>query len=145
MNSLDKGGDKNPESLPGQRRETRDYHKGAQVSLWLRDHWVHIAFLGPPGHFRSVSYVDVLRGTIPKEAFAGKLVLTYWYKRVITGEWKNIGVAPKTGDWRSGKIPSAELAKTGTLSREELSRRLDAAKKRCVSLKSAAVAGGRRA
>ncbi len=84
--------------------------------------------LGVLGTYTDVAYV----GKAPESnrLIAGKLVLTYWYKRVITGEWRNIGVAPKTGDWRSGKIPSAELAKTGTLSREELTRRLDAAKKR---------------
>ena len=58
--------------LPGQRRGSATEN---QKGLWLRDHWVHIAFLGPAGHFRSVSYADVLRGSVPKEALAGKLVL----------------------------------------------------------------------
>lgn len=83
---------------------------------------------GVLGTYTDVAYVG--KAPASNRLIAGKLVLTYWYKRVITGEWKNIGVAPKTGDWRSGKIPSAELAKTGTLSREELTRRLDAAKRR---------------
>jgi sortase B len=80
------------------------------------------------GTYTDVAYVG--KTPASNRLIAGKLVLTYWYKRVITGEWKNIGVAPKTGDWRSGRISSAELAKTGTLSREELTNRLDAAKKR---------------
>ena len=62
--------------LPGQRSGiTPGIKRGTQENLWLRDHWVHIAYLGAPGHFRSVPYADVLRGTVPKEALAGKLVL----------------------------------------------------------------------
>ena len=63
--------------LPGQRREAATVsQKGPhQSNTWLRDHWVHVAYLGPPGHFRQVSYADVLRGAVPKEALAGKLVL----------------------------------------------------------------------
>lgn len=83
---------------------------------------------GVLGTYTDVAYVG--KAPASNRLIAGKLVLTFWYKRVLTGEWKNIGVAPKTGDWRSGKIPSADLAKTGTLSREEMARRLDAAKKR---------------
>ena len=66
--------------LPGQRRHgsTQDA-RGRQgrdpQGLWLRDYWVHVAFLGPAGHFRSVPYADVLRGAVPKEALTGKLVL----------------------------------------------------------------------
>ncbi len=62
--------------LPGQRRESATgERRGPPQNAWLRDHWVHVAFLGPPGHFRSVPYADVLRGAVPKEAIAGKLVL----------------------------------------------------------------------
>jgi CHASE2 domain-containing sensor protein/signal transduction histidine kinase len=75
LDSLDNGGGKTPDSLPGQRRQTRDYDKGGDAGLWLRDHWVHVAFLGPPGHFRTLPYVEVLKGAIPKEALSGKLVL----------------------------------------------------------------------
>ena len=60
-----------PGDLPGMRRPPETpAHRG----LWLRDHWVHIGFLGPPGHFKQVSYADVLRGAMPKEALAGKYV-----------------------------------------------------------------------
>ncbi|CAM9497751.1 unnamed protein product [Phaeothamnion confervicola] len=61
-----------PESLPGMRRPPET---NAQRGVWLRDHWVHIGFLGAPGHFKRVSYADVLRGAVPKEALAGKFVL----------------------------------------------------------------------
>ncbi len=62
---------KDKAELPGQRREAS---QSDQRGLWLRDHWVHVAFLGPAGHFRSVPYADVLRGAVPKEALSGKLV-----------------------------------------------------------------------
>ena len=74
--SLDKGAGSNPGAdLPGQRRNTREAERGTQPGLWLRDNWVHVAYLGPPGHFASVSYVDVLRGAVPKEVFKDKFVL----------------------------------------------------------------------
>ncbi len=60
--------------LPGQRRGGQRVERGALEGLWLRDNWVHIAFLGPPNHFRAVSYADILRGTVPREALQGKLV-----------------------------------------------------------------------
>ena len=58
--------------LPGMRRPPETE---AQRGLWLRDRWVHVGFLGAPGHFQRVSYADVLRGSVPKEALAGKYVL----------------------------------------------------------------------
>lgn len=57
--------------LPGERRVAGGAARGA----WLRDHWVHLAYLGPPGHFHQVSYADVLRGKVPPDALAGRLVL----------------------------------------------------------------------
>lgn len=36
---------------------------------------VHIAYAGNNGHFRTVPYVSVLRGEVPDEFFAGKVVL----------------------------------------------------------------------
>lgn len=44
-------------------------------SAWHRDGWIHPQFAGPPGTYRTVSYVDVLTGTIAAEALAGKFVL----------------------------------------------------------------------
>ncbi|MCU0949692.1 MAG: CHASE2 and HATPase_c domain-containing protein [Burkholderiaceae bacterium] len=42
---------------------------------WRRDARVRIRYAGPPGSVRSVSYADVLRGAVPAQALAGKLVL----------------------------------------------------------------------
>ena len=55
--------------LPGQRRAT------APSASWQRDHWTQIPYAGPPGHFRRVSYVDVLEGRVPPALLRGKLVL----------------------------------------------------------------------
>jgi len=48
---------------------------GAPAAVWVRDYQMLIPFLGPPGHFARVSYVDVLNGAIPPESLRGKLVL----------------------------------------------------------------------
>lgn len=62
--------------LPGERRERlRGAEPGAGTAAWLRDHWVHIAYLGPPGHFRQVSYVDVLLGKVGPRELEGRYVL----------------------------------------------------------------------
>lgn len=37
----------------------------AEQGGWRRAGWMHIPFAGPPGTFRYVSYVDVLRGEVP--------------------------------------------------------------------------------
>jgi signal transduction histidine kinase len=58
-------------ALPGERNPA----PGERPGVWVRDRWLHIAFAGPPGHFRRVSYVDVLRGGVPPETLRGKLVL----------------------------------------------------------------------
>jgi CHASE2 domain-containing sensor protein/anti-sigma regulatory factor (Ser/Thr protein kinase) len=44
-------------------------------SAWRRDSWTHLQFAGPPGTYRTVSYVDVLTGETPAEALRGKFVL----------------------------------------------------------------------
>ena len=36
---------------------------------------LRIPFAGPPGHFRTVSYIDVLNGTVPADFFQNKYVL----------------------------------------------------------------------
>jgi len=43
--------------------------------VWVRDFRQLIPYAGPPGHFTQLSYVDVLRGTAPTDALAGKIVL----------------------------------------------------------------------
>jgi CHASE2 domain-containing sensor protein len=44
-------------------------------SAWVRDYRLLIPFLGPPGHFAQLSYVDVLRGTVSPTELRGKWVL----------------------------------------------------------------------
>ncbi|MEJ0087522.1 MAG: CHASE2 domain-containing protein [Pseudomonadota bacterium] len=44
-------------------------------AVWVRDYRMYIPFLGPPGHFTQLSYVDVLRGRVPSDALRDKLVL----------------------------------------------------------------------
>jgi CHASE2 domain-containing sensor protein/signal transduction histidine kinase len=41
----------------------------------LREHPLLISFAGPPGHFRTISFVDVLRGDTPQAFLRDKLVL----------------------------------------------------------------------
>lgn len=53
----------------------RDSQPGEPASAWQRLHKMTVPFAGPPGHFRRVSYVDVLDGSIPAGTFAGKYVL----------------------------------------------------------------------
>ncbi len=60
-----------PVRLLGQRVPDRSPVPGA----WVGDYRVLIPFLGSPGHFRQVSYVDVLRGRIPDSVLRGKIVL----------------------------------------------------------------------
>lgn len=58
-------------ALPGERNPA----SGERPGVWVRDRWLHLAFAGPPGHFRRMPYVDVLRGGVPAEDLHGKLVL----------------------------------------------------------------------
>jgi len=44
-------------------------------SSWVRDYQMLIPFLGAPGHFHRVSYVDVLRGSVEPSAVRGNFVL----------------------------------------------------------------------
>lgn len=60
-----------PIRLTGQRHPSVAPAPGA----WVRDYHVLIPFLGPPGHFRQVSYVDVLRNRVPDSTLRGKIVL----------------------------------------------------------------------
>lgn len=47
----------------------------AQAGHWQRDYQIHIPYAGGTGHFRSVPYISVLRGEVPKDFFKGKYVL----------------------------------------------------------------------
>lgn len=59
-------------ALPGATRVQAD---DRAFDLWVRDHRVHLSYLGPPGHVRRVSYIDVLLDRVPAEVFRGKYVL----------------------------------------------------------------------
>ncbi len=41
---------------------------------WRRAGWMHIPFRGPPGTFRYISYVDILRGDVPPSALRNAVV-----------------------------------------------------------------------
>ena len=57
--------------LRGERHPALFSHSSA----WVRDYRLLIPFLGPPGHFAQVSYVDVLRGAVSPAELRGKWVL----------------------------------------------------------------------
>ncbi len=57
--------------LPGEANP----RQAIAVLHWARDHLYLVPFAGPPGHFKQFSYVDVLLGKFPANAFDGKLVL----------------------------------------------------------------------
>lgn len=46
-----------------------------QPKDWTREHLVQIPFVGAPGQFQQVSYVDVLKGQVPASTFTNKFVL----------------------------------------------------------------------
>ncbi|MFT4242849.1 MAG: CHASE2 domain-containing protein [Acidovorax sp.] len=48
---------------------------GSAGEQWKRADRALIAYAGPPGHFTTYSYIDVLRGKAPADAFRGKYVL----------------------------------------------------------------------
>lgn len=54
---------------PRPERET-----GESSDSWLRAGWMRIPFSGPPGTFRYVSYVDVLRGEVPDSLLRNAVV-----------------------------------------------------------------------
>ncbi|MDQ0086080.1 CHASE2 domain-containing sensor protein/signal transduction histidine kinase [Variovorax boronicumulans] len=71
-------GDSIADRLPGVRRPgpaDSAAPDGSHESLWQRDYWMRIAFAGPPGHFKRVSYVDVIDGLVDLDVLKGKFVL----------------------------------------------------------------------
>lgn len=57
--------------LPGLRNPVS---ANASPYSWTRDHQIWIAYVGPPGHFPRVSYVDVLRDRVAADLFKDKFV-----------------------------------------------------------------------
>lgn len=49
--------------------------KDESAGLWRQSGRLYPRFAGPPGSYRSVSYVDVLTGAVPAAALHGKLIL----------------------------------------------------------------------
>lgn len=61
-----------PTATPGS--QTAD-HAQTEGSPWQRSEPALIAYAGGPAHFTTYSYIDVLRGQVPGDAFKGKYVL----------------------------------------------------------------------
>lgn len=59
-----------PAVLPGLRNPN-----AGPSSDWMRDHWVHFPFSGPPGTFRQVSYAEALGEKLPQGFFRDRIVL----------------------------------------------------------------------
>ncbi len=57
--------------LPGQANPRR--HTFSRD--WVSDHFYTVPFAGPPGHFKTVPYIDVLRGDAGVQDLRGKIVL----------------------------------------------------------------------
>jgi CHASE2 domain-containing sensor protein/nitrogen-specific signal transduction histidine kinase len=86
--------------LPGERHPD----PGGGSAAWVRDYQVHVPFAGPPGHFRYLSYADVLRGAVSAEQLRGKLVL-------VGATAQGMGDAyptPRSGHGRA--MPGVEIA-----------------------------------
>lgn len=66
-------------SVPGTAatlpRGVRHPDLAASPRVWVRDYHMWIPFLGPPGHFHTLSYVDVLRGAVPDSRLKGQWIL----------------------------------------------------------------------
>lgn len=64
-----------PGSLPALPGLTRDRNAAGSANRWQRDHHLWISYAGPPGHFPSLSFHDVLAGQFPVSALEGRIVL----------------------------------------------------------------------
>ena len=88
--------------LPGARAPASTAQSPSD-NVWLRDYWSQIVFAGPPGHFKTYSYIDVLEGRVPEEALRGKIVMV---GATATG----MGDAPRTPVGTDGaNMPGVEL------------------------------------
>ncbi|MBK8173916.1 MAG: EAL domain-containing protein [Rhodospirillales bacterium] len=64
-----------PQDYPSPQAQRNANGEGAFRLLWTRDREILVPFAGPPGHFRQVSYVDVLEGRVNPAMFQNSLVL----------------------------------------------------------------------
>ena len=58
-------------ALPG----TKNLQQAQAGQYWVRDNLYLVPYAGPPGHFKRISYADVLVGQYPADTFKNKLVL----------------------------------------------------------------------
>lgn len=65
-------GRKIADPLPGNRAPE---DQRAAPGSWWRDFWIHIDYAGPAGTYRTIAAADVLAGTLPEGALAGRIVL----------------------------------------------------------------------
>jgi PAS domain S-box-containing protein len=92
-----------PGAGPIQLRGERHPDVTGSSTAWVRDYRALIPFLGPPGHFAQLSYVDVLRGDVSPSAVRGKWVLVG-----ATATGLGDGVAtPRSG--QSRPMPGVEV------------------------------------
>lgn len=76
----------------------------APADAWVRDQQLLVPFLGPPGHFTTLSYVDALRGAIEPARLRGKWVL-------VGATAQGLGDAYATPLSRGGRTtPGVELS-----------------------------------
>jgi CHASE2 domain-containing sensor protein/signal transduction histidine kinase len=47
----------------------------SENAVWVRKNPYLVPFAGPPGHFRKIAYIDVLRGDVPISTFKNKYVM----------------------------------------------------------------------
>jgi CHASE2 domain-containing sensor protein/signal transduction histidine kinase len=92
-----------PGAGPLQLRGERHPKVAGSSTAWVRDNRVLIPFLGPPGHFAQVSYVDVLRGDVNPSAIRGKWVLVGMTAQGLGDEFPT----PRSG--QSRPMPGVEI------------------------------------
>lgn len=70
---------------------------------WHRQDWFHLPLAGPPGSYRTYSYVDVLTGAVPQTDLAGKMIL-------VGATASGLGDAyPTPASGSSGLMPGVEI------------------------------------
>jgi PAS domain S-box-containing protein len=75
----------------------------AAAGAWVRDCQILIPYIGPPGHFAQVSYVDVLSGAVGASAVRGKLVLVGATAEGVADAWST----PRSGEAQA--MPGVEV------------------------------------
>jgi CHASE2 domain-containing sensor protein/signal transduction histidine kinase len=63
------------ETPRGGLRGTRHPQPDRRSAVWQRDYRVRIPFLGPPGYIRTVSFADIVRGSVEPASVRDRIVL----------------------------------------------------------------------